>query len=454
MGGPTFNATVSGNGDPGVRGTSIDGSGVQGTSSLGNGVEGTSGLRNGVEGTSTDGSGVVGTSTSGSGVVGESNGSGVMGISPSGIGVEGSSTDGIGVYGFSNTSAGVEGESTSNVGVRGFSTSGTGVDGQSTSHVGVHGQSTSGTGVEGVGGGTGVEGRGDEFGVFARSRRGDGVRAFGVETGAGVRGIAQAFGSDPIRPDKQGAGVEGISNVRGGISGVNGGVGVRGVHKGNGIGVEGQSESFNGVVGLSRTGAGVVGFGSPGGWFSTGCRVFGNLDVINGDKPFTIDHPLDPQNNYLLHASVESSERKNIYDGVVRLGKDGAVWVELPEWFEALNGDFRYQLTAIGSAAPNLHIAGEISENRFKIAGGEEGMKVCWQVTGSRRDPWAVANPFEVEREKGEEERGRYLDPSVYGAPEELRVLTVPTAPAVDEEQRAPEPSGIDLASQQDQTRK
>jgi hypothetical protein len=95
-------------------------------------------------------------------------------------------------------------------------------------------------------------------------------------------------------------------------------------------------------------------------------------------------------------------------------------------WFEALNGDLRYQLTTVGGSAPNLHVAEEFSESRFKIAGGQEGMKVCWQVTGSRKDPWAAANPFEVEQEKPEEERGRYLDPSLYDAPEEQRVTLGP----------------------------
>jgi hypothetical protein len=146
--------------------------------------------------------------------------------------------------------------------------------------------------------------------------------------------------------------------------------------------------------------------------------------VVNlGDKTFKIDHPLDPENKYLLHNAVESSARKNVYDGVARLDKDGAAEVELPEWFQALNGDFRYQLTAVGGAAPGLHVAEEISENRFKIAGGEEGVKVCWQVTGSRKDPWAAANPFEVEQDKPEGERGRYLDPSLYNAPEEQRIM-------------------------------
>jgi hypothetical protein len=101
-----------------------------------------------------------------------------------------------------------------------------------------------------------------------------------------------------------------------------------------------------------------------------------------------------------------------------------------------------------------LHVAEEISENRFKIAGGEEGMKVCWQLTGSRKDRWAAANPFEVEQEKREEERGRYLEPSLYDAPEEQRVMIGPLAEAVEEEQRPPEPSGIDLARPEEEHRR
>jgi len=92
---------------------------------------------------------------------------------------------------------------------------------------------------------------------------------------------------------------------------------------------------------------------------------------------------------------------------------------ELPEWFQELNQDFRYQLTAIGSPAPQLHIAEEVSENRFRIAGGEARIKVSWQVTGVRKDRWAQANPIEVEEEKTEEEQGRYLHPELYDEPEE-----------------------------------
>jgi hypothetical protein len=87
-----------------------------------------------------------------------------------------------------------------------------------------------------------------------------------------------------------------------------------------------------------------------------------------------------------------------------------------------LNKDYRYQLTAVGGAAPELHVAEEIADNRFRIAGGKAGMKVCWQVSGIRSDPLAEANPMVVEEDKPEEERGRYLHPELYGEPEEQRI--------------------------------
>jgi hypothetical protein len=57
-------------------------------------------------------------------------------------------------------------------------------------------------------------------------------------------------------------------------------------------------------------------------------------------KFFKIDHPLDPVQKYLYHSSVESSDSKNIYDGVIILDSNGEAVVALPEWFEALNRDF------------------------------------------------------------------------------------------------------------------
>ena len=85
---------------------------------------------------------------------------------------------------------------------------------------------------------------------------------------------------------------------------------------------------------------------------------------------------------------------KNVYDGNVVLDASGEAEIELPGYFEALNREFRYQLTAIGKPGPNLYVSTEIRSNRFEIAGGESGMKVSWQVTGIRKDPFAAANPI------------------------------------------------------------
>ena len=137
--------------------------------------------------------------------------------------------------------------------------------------------------------------------------------------------------------------------------------------------------------------------------------------VFAAAKDFKIDHPLDPANKYLYHASVESSEMMNIYTGMARLDASGATTVSLPDWFEAVNNHFRYQLTAVGAPAPNLYVAREISNHQFVIAGGQPGMKVSWQVTGVRHDAFAKAHPLEVSVDKPEQERGYYLHPEFYG---------------------------------------
>ena len=168
-------------------------------------------------------------------------------------------------------------------------------------------------------------------------------------------------------------------------------------------------------------------------------QITGNLEKAGGS--FKIDHPLDPANKYLCHSFVESPDMKNVYDGVVVLDNKGKAEIELPDWFGILNKDFRYQLTAIGAPGPNLYIAEEISEatntntkyssskssssnknknnSHFKIAGGNSGMKVSWQVTGIRKDPWANANRIRVEEDKPAKEGDYYLHPELYGQPEE-----------------------------------
>lgn len=87
---------------------------------------------------------------------------------------------------------------------------------------------------------------------------------------------------------------------------------------------------------------------------------------VNGRKNFQIDDPLDPANRYLYHSAIESSEMMNIYSGNVTTDGHGDATVHVPAWFEALNGDFRYQLTVIGQFAQAI-VADEIYDGRFRI---------------------------------------------------------------------------------------
>src|SRR5262249_52862 len=113
----------------------------------------------------------------------------------------------------------------------------------------------------------------------------------------------------------------------------------------------------------------------------------------------------------LSHSFVESPDMMNIYNGVVRLDARGRAEVKLPVYFEALNQDFRYQLTAIGASAP-LYVAREISGNSFQIAGGKPGLRVSWQVTGIGEDGYGNAHRIVVEEEKPANEKDRNVEPS------------------------------------------
>ena len=164
--------------------------------------------------------------------------------------------------------------------------------------------------------------------------------------------------------------------------------------------------------------------------------VRGNF-TATGTKNFRIDHPLDPANKYLSHAAMESSEVLNHYSGNAMLDASGEAIVQFPEWFEAINKDFRYQLTAIGAPGRDLYVAEEVSEGHFKIAGGKPGSKVSWQVEGVRNDAWEKAHPMEVEADKGAD-RGRYLTPELYGAPETAAIGYMAPAPGSENVVRHP----------------
>lgn len=336
----------------------------------------TNGLGNGLHG-----SGV-------NGVVGDSavnNGNGVLGICNQG-------SFAYGVWGESSTGYGVVGTQTANNNQGILGTLSEGVNGSSA------GQFVPARGVYGV---NTYYGNYGELGTT-----GEGVYGWGNNNSIGVNGQTVA-----------GTGVNGV--------GYNGVWGTS--SSANGNGVRGECDNGNnayGVWGLSSTGWA--------GTFSGNAQVTGNF--YGGAKFFRIDHPLDPANKTLIHASVESDEMKNVYDGVATLDNGGEAWVQLPAWFESLNTSFRYQLTCIGEPAL-IFIKQKISGNRFLISGGKPGLEVSWQVTGVRQDAYAKAHPMSVEVEKKDAERGRYFHPEAFGLPEtkgldyERRHRAEPAAP-------------------------
>ncbi len=119
-------------------------------------------------------------------------------------------------------------------------------------------------------------------------------------------------------------------------------------------------------------------------------------------KAFKIDHPLDPQNKFLVHNSIESNERVNIYSGNVTTNEEGYATVSLPDYMTALNTDFKYQLTIVDKSFAQAIIWEPIQNetNTFTIKTNEPNIGVSWQLTGTRQDTWALENPLEVEVEK------------------------------------------------------
>lgn len=199
------------------------------------------------------------------------------------------------------------------------------------------------------------------------------------------------------------------------------------------IGVIGQvsptgNQFYYGVYGRADGGTGtnhgVYGY-AGGGTTNWAGYFYGNVSVTGtlskGGGSFKIDHPLDPQNKYLYHSFVESPDMKNIYDGTVVTNASGYATITLPDWFEALNKNFRYQLTVIGDFAQAI-VSQKIQNNQFTIRTDKPNVKVSWQVTGIRHDPFAEKNRIPVEEYKQGEDVGKYLYLEAYGLPETMGI--------------------------------
>ena len=217
-------------------------------------------------------------------------------------------------------------------------------------------------------------------------------------------------------------GVHSVSDFYGvGVSGEGGYKGVEGI-----VHAEG-AEWYYGVYGSVSGGSGhnygVCGVAYDGvnyGVYSHGnCHVTGTLSKAAGS--FKIDHPLDPANMYLYHSFVESPDMMNIYNGNVITDDAGYATIAMPEWFDALNAEFRYQLTVIDDSDDFIlaKVTQKMHNNRFTIRTSAPYTEVSWQVTGIRIDAYAREHRIPVEEYKPARERGLYEHPELFGYPKE-----------------------------------
>jgi hypothetical protein len=408
----------------GVRGEATASSGVsygvwgQSPSPTGRGVLGyataTSGVNFGVYGRSDspDGSGVLGWNTA------------VSGSTAYGVWGEAASNQARAVFGDATAAAGPA----TGIYGRAASTTGTGVRGEASAAtgntVGIRGSaaSTTGTGVLG----DALATSGSNIGVLARTASGEGagLRAENTATsGAGSGHALEVIGNLPSG-DTMSVQANGTSSAWA----------IRATSAGSQvINAELTSTTTPGstISAIANTATGRAGYFQNA--VGQAAQFVGNVDVSGtlskGGGSFKIDHPLDPANQFLLHSFVESPDMMNVYNGNIVTDARGYATIDLPEWFEALNRDFRYQLTVIGSFARAM-VAEEVHGNRFAIRTETPNTKVSWQVTGIRKDRWAEKHRIPVEVQKAPAERGKYLHPELYGAPAGKRLGVEPAKDA------------------------
>ncbi|MEO5947932.1 MAG: hypothetical protein ABIP79_14030 [Chitinophagaceae bacterium] len=254
-------------------------------------------------------------------------------------------------------------------------------------------------------------------GTIGRAAIANSAGFFSSNGGVGVYGIATRGYNNDVIASPIAIGVKGVANSS--TTGVDNNIGV--------YGLAGNGTTYNfGVAGVlegtvSSLSAAISGYNASGDPTAYAGLFYGNV-LVNGDfsatgaKLFSIDHPLDPENKKLLHAAIESNEVLNVYSGNITTDAQGYATIQLPDYFEALNKDFRYQLTVIGSFAQAI-IKEKVSLNHFVIQTNQPSIEVSWQITGVRNDKHMQKNKFVAEVVKNKFETGKYLDPAAWDQP-------------------------------------
>jgi hypothetical protein len=251
-----------------------------------------------------------------------------------------------------------------------------------------------GVGLTGLGGNAGVRGMGQAntidgtvFGVYGDS--------YSQDTAIGVYGTASTYLQGPSEGGPS-------AGVKYGVYGF----------------------AYDGTTNFGVYGAAFLGTTNYAGYFDGDVQVVGSLAKSAGT--FKIDHPMDPANKYLYHSFVESPDMMNVYNGNTVTDANGYVTVTLPDYFESLNKDFRYQLTVMGGTFAQAIVSKKVAGNKFQIRTNEPNTEVSWQVTGIRKDAYANAHRVQPVVEKEAENKGKYLNPVELGKDANLKINKAP----------------------------
>ncbi len=430
--------------------SAADGKGLVGVASASSGnTTGVHGYANSADGVGvfgiSDGTGVYGESTSTSGLAagGDFRSASTFGVGLYGIATATTGTN-YGVYGQSSSTGGrgVHGIALAATGTtygghfRSNSPNGSGVFGESADNVGVRGHATAAAGANY--GGYFLTSSTTGFGVFGYATADSGTNYGGYfrtssATGFGVYGYSTAISGANVgvygrTESPTGYGVYALQNGGGGVN--------RAVLAKNiafdGIGVQGWSSATSG------DGHGVVGQADHLVAGSYGVFSLGNT-AATGSKSFRIDHPLDPENKYLQHYCAEGPEPLNVYSGEVRTDDRGYAWVQLPDYFESINRDFRYQLTVVDDEDSAEFVLAKvvrrIQGNRFQVRTSVPNVAVSWEVKATRNDRFMQEHGAPTELDKPEYDRGYYQHPELYGLPKERSIrINAHRAPTPREE--------------------
>ncbi len=295
----------------------------------------------------------------------------------------------------------------------------------------------------------------DRYGVYSECYAKDRALTTGNSYGAYSLGFDgdQAFGAyGGATSSNYGFGVYGLANANTISYGVYGEAhnsnqitGVQGyVHNGsNGFAVSGNATGNNsaayGIYGQATVNSGVSYgvYGRASNNTGTGYGVYGEAYLntgsnwagyFSGDVNVTgtiftpvfvtrLDHPLDPENRYLQFSGVDSPEMTSVLSGNVVTDVQGNAEITVPDYFVAIAGSPRYQLTVIGDFAQAV-VSRELNESGFAVRTDKPNVKVSWQITVTRQDAFANYHRVQTETVKPADEVGKFRFPEAFGQPE------------------------------------